>query len=163
MILIHLLQAPHGQRLVEQGHLAAHLVFNHVAQQNVGIRGEFNKVATHLVKAAVAMFLPQTVQRFEPRIAAVVEGINTFAGTFGHGERLLQTDGLNRCHDFIQARIVRLTRVERKFLNVIDGDGNFLGAANQRAVFRRRQFPVHLRSQNVVVGISGHRSLLLPP
>ena len=160
LFLIHLLQLQYRDRLVEQGHLAAHLIFNHVVQQDVGVCSELHKVTAHLVETAVVMLFPELLERFKARVAAVVEGIDAIAGTFGHGQRLLQTDDLNRGHDFIKAGVVRLTRVERKCLNIVDGYGNFLGAANQRPVFRRCQFPAHWRRQHAVVGISGHQYLL---
>ena len=87
---------------------------------------ELHKVTAHLVETAVVMLFPELLERFKARVAAVVEGIDAIAGTFGHGQRLLQTDDLNRGHDFIKAGVVRLTRVERKCLNIINGDGNFL-------------------------------------
>ena len=161
LFLIHLLQLQYRDRLVEQGHLAAHLIFNHVVQQDVGVCSELHKVTAHLIETAVVMLFPELLECLKARVAAVIKGIDAIAGTFGHGQRLLQTDDLNRGHDFIKAGVVRLTRVKRECLNIINSDGDFLGAAKQRPVFRWRQFLACWWCQHAVISISGHQNLLL--
>ena len=160
-LFIEAFQAPYRQRLVEQGHLAAHLVFDHMVQENIGIRDIGDKVTALVEELFVVRLLPQLLQGTQAGITAIVEGVTGLTRAARYFQWLLQTDGRNGCLDFGKERIVSTARVQGKLVDVIKIDGDDRIAPDQGLVVGRRVKVEIDTTEGHVVGvfIMGHGGL----